>query len=127
MPALHVSFHSALAGDVLSLSILTDGAHCYGSRVVLLCTHPLLLDHPVYQEAEVSWRRNGTAFSAVGLGRTNPSNKATSLNFSITGNVVGDYACFLVNPDAPNGTDESNNVTVRPVGESSFLLMTLYI
>ena len=106
---------STLATAQLSLSTPT-GVQCYDVQVTLVCTHPVLPQEPEYLQGEVGWRRDGTAISTVGLGRTNLNTTRTRLQFTINRDTVGNYTCFLVNL-VQSRADESNSVSVRPLGE----------
>ena len=106
-----------LATAQLSLSTPTGGVQCYGRPVTLVCTHPVLPQEPEHPQADVTWRRDGTAISTVGLGRTKLNSPTTRLQFTFTEDTTGNYTCFLVNA-VRGGADESNSVSVRPLGES---------
>ena len=114
---------SSLATAQLSLSTPTDD-QCYGRPVTLVCIHPVLPQEPHYLQTEVSWRRDGKPISAVNLGRSNPSPTTTRLLFPITENTTGNYTCFLVNA-VQGGTNESNSVSVRPLGEYTLIVLVL--
>ena len=87
----------SLATAQLSLSTSTGGVQCSGDPVTLVCTHPVLPQEPEYPQADVSWRRDGTVISTVGLGQTQTNSTATTLQFTITEGNTGNYTCFLVN------------------------------
>ena len=106
-----------LVTSQFSLSTPTSGVGCSGDPVTLVCTHPVLPQEPEYIHADVSWRRDGTAISTLGLGRTNLNSTTTTLQFTITEDTTGNYTCFLVNA-VRGGIDESNSVSVRPLSES---------
>ena len=108
----------SLATAQLSLSTSTGGVWCSGDPVTLVCTHPVLPQEPEYPRADVSWRRDGWAIPTVGLGQTKPNSTATTLQFTVTEGNTGNYTCFLVNL-VQSRADESNSVSVRPLGESS--------
>ena len=113
----------SLATAQLSLSTPTGGVRCYGDQVTLVCTHPVLPQGSDYPQGDVSWRRDGTPISAVGLGRTTitliiiVNSTTTRLQFTITEDTTGKYTCFLVNA-VQGGIIESNSVSVRPLSES---------
>ena len=109
----------SLATAQLSLSTPTDGVQCYGDPVTLVCTHPVLPQEPEYLQADVTWRRDGTAISTSGLGRTKLDSTTTRLQFTVTEDTTGNYTCFLVNL-VQSRADESNSVSVRPLSEPSW-------
>ena len=111
--------HAPIATAQLSLSTPTV-AQCYDRLVTLVCTHPVLPQGQTYIHADVSWMRDGTAVSTVGLGLTKPNSTTTTLQFTIAEQTTGNYTCFLVNL-VQSRTDKSNSVSVRPLGEYSFL------
>ena len=106
-----------LVTSQLSLSISTSGVGCSGDQVTLVCTHPVLPQEPEYLQGDVTWRRDGRAIFTVGLGQTSLNSTTTRLQFTITEDTTGNYTCFLVNA-VRGGADESNSVSVRPLGES---------
>ena len=106
---------SSSATAQLSLSPVT-GVQCYGDPVTLVCTHPVLPQKPEFIHADVTWMRDGTAISTVGLGRTNLNTTTTRLQFTITEDTIGNYTCFLSN-NVRGGIVESNSVSVQPRGE----------
>ena len=81
-----------------------------------MCIHPVLPQEPEYLQADVNWRRDGTAISTVGLGLAKHNSTTTRLQFTITEDTVGNYTCLLVNA-VRGGIVESNSVSVRPRGE----------
>ena len=81
-----------------------------------MCTHPVLPQEPEYLSGDIDWRRDGTAISTAGLGHAKLNSTTTRLQFTIDEDTVGNYTCFLVNA-VRGGTDESNSVSVRPLGE----------
>ena len=107
---------SSSATAQLSLSTPTDGVQCYDDPVTLVCTHPVLPQKPQFIQADVTWMRDGTAISTVGLGLTNLNPTRTRLQFTITQDTVGNYTCFLSN-NVRGGIVESDSVSVRPRGE----------
>ena len=91
-----------------------------------MCTHPLLPQEPEYLRGDVGWRRDGRGIDTVGLGRTNPNSTTTQLQFTITEDTIGNYTCFLVNL-VRSRADESNSVSVRPLGKNTLNVMSLQI
>ena len=88
-----------------------------------MCTHPVLPKEPEYLQADVIWRRDGIILSIIGLQPTELNSTTTRLQFTITEDTVGNYTCFLVNV-VRGGIDESNSVSVRPLGE--FFVQRVY-
>ena len=84
-----------------------------------MCTHPVLPQTPEYLNADVSWRRDGTAIST---GQTKLNSTTTTLQITITEDTVGNYTCFLVNA-VRGGADESNSASVRPRGKNTLTVM----
>ena len=110
-----VSLFSSATAQI-SLSTPTD-VQCYDRPVTLVCTHPVLPQEPEYLSEDVSWGRDGTVISTVGLGRTKLNSTTTRLQFTVTEDTVGNYTCFLVNSADSGRADESNGVSVQPLGE----------
>ena len=83
-----------------------------------MCTHPVLPQEPEYLQADVGWRRDGRGIrtSDSGFQISTGNSTTTRLQFTINENTTGNYTCFLVNL-VQSRTDESNSVSVRPLGE----------
>ena len=83
-----------------------------------MCTHPVLPQEPDYLQADVSWSRDGRGVhtSVSGFRTSTVNSTTTTLQFTITEDTVGNYTCFLVNL-VQSRADESNSVSVRPLGE----------
>ena len=100
---------------------------CFGSRVVLLCTHPDPFDDPVkYLQVPITWSENGTAidFTDPANTRFTPTrlnNTASTLSFDVTEEDHRDRvvlcSCFLARNNAIRDRDESNALVLDPPGE----------
>ena len=81
----------------------------------------MLPQEPEYHSGDVDWSRDGRGLrtSDSGFQASTANSTTTYLQFTITENTTGNYTCFLVNA-VRGGRDESNRVSVRPLGEYSF-------
>ena len=103
------------------------GEQCFGSRVVLLCTHPdPLADPDNYLRIPIAWAENGTIidFSNPANTRFTPTmvnSTASTLSFDVTEEDHRDrvilYTCFLVRNNANRDRDESEALVVDPPGK----------
>ena len=81
-----------------------------------MCTHPVLPQEPEYRSGDVDWSRDGRGIPVGGLGLSELNSTTTRLQFTITEDTIGNYTCFITNA-VRGGINESNSVSVRPLGE----------
>ena len=108
-------------GPILTMM---SGEQCFGSRVVLLCTHPDPFADPYnYLGISITWAENGTVidFSDPRFTLTRVNSTASTISIDITEEVHRDrvipYNCFLVRNNGNRDRDESNTLVLDPPGE----------
>ena len=105
---------------------MPSGEQCFGSRVTLLCTHPdPLADSVKYIQQTITWVVDGTVLdfsdpSNAGFTPTRLNSTASTLSFNVTEEDHRDRViastCFLALNNANRDREESNVVTIDPIG-----------